>query len=105
MRVTLDLFSGRPNPFELEPDEADRVHQAIASLPASASPPVEPPGLGFRGWVIQDEALGSVHVYGESVAVRSGHRVDAGRSLERLLVISARRHLGPDAFPEDWIAT
>src|SRR5690242_3486970 len=102
MRVTVDVFSGRPNPsFDLDPDEADGIRQAIGSLPASTAGRPEPPDLGYRGWTIEDERLGRVHVYGENV----GDRADASRSLERLLLASARRHLGPGAVPEEWIRT
>jgi hypothetical protein len=105
MRVTVDLFSGRPNPsFELDPDEAELVRRTIRSLPHGARP-AEPPALGFRGWILEDASLGRVHVYREGVSESSGDRVDASLGVERLLLASARRHLGRDALPEDWMAS
>ena len=107
MRVTVDLFSGRPNPtFELEPDEAERIRRLLGSLPPApeGATPAEPPALGYRGLHVQGNDLGGVYVYGPSVVDAGGARFDTDRRLERLLLDSARRHLGPDALPEDWFS-
>ena len=54
MRVEADLFSGRPNPdFTLSPDQASDLLRLLRELPPGATQ-VEPPGLGYRGFLIHD---------------------------------------------------
>jgi hypothetical protein len=106
MRVELDLFSGRENPaWALPPEEADGVRRALDALPEvpdTALPPYD--GLGYRGFLVRDPAAGrSLVVWRDVVVVRDSGGVrrvkaDMGRSLERLLLRTARAHLEPALY-------
>jgi hypothetical protein len=59
LRVTADVFSGRPNPTWIIPDdnEVERIRGALTERPAAFSPPGEGAhGVGYRG--VQLEFLG-----------------------------------------------
>jgi hypothetical protein len=104
MHVTVDIFSGRPNPeFDLDPDEAERVLQLVTSLAAAPGRSAQPPPLGYRGFVVEDGGGTRLHVFHGLVVDSRGARGDPDRQLEWLLLESARRHLGPDALPERWL--
>lgn len=54
MRVEADLFSGRPNPsFVLDAEQAATLATLLRGLHAGGERR-EPPGLGYRGFVIRD---------------------------------------------------
>ena len=99
MEVTLDVFSGRPNPsWRLSPEEAEELVRKLEGLPASDRSPAAD-DLGYRGFVVTglQGPTGSpsqVHVLGGIVTVRSdqGARsyVDAAE-IERWLGDQARR--------------
>jgi hypothetical protein len=104
MHVTVDLFSGRPNPeFDLDPHEAEHVLELLASLAAAPGRSAEPPPLGYRGFVVETGGGTRLHVFHGLVIDSRGTHEDPDRRLERLLLESARRHLGPDAVPERWV--
>ncbi len=96
VRVTLDLYSGRPDPtWVLTDAEATRLEGALAALPgATGAPPVG--GLGYHGFTIERTA-GTLIAYGGTVAPPGeGPRAflaDPARSVERLLAETARAHV------------
>ena len=56
MLVELDVFSGRPNPrWELDEQSSQQLRQVEARLTSTRQAPVEPPGLGYRGFLYSDE--------------------------------------------------
>ena len=55
LTVVLDMYSGRPNPTQaLSNAESQHVMDTIESLREGPCP--TPPGLGYRGVVLHDEA-------------------------------------------------
>lgn len=94
IQVTLNIFSGRPNPtWSLEHPTAQECMRFIDSLPplAAEDAPV-PPGLGYRGFIIQsrDSTLsGPVTVYGGAVQAPGGTYRDRQRKFETWLLKSA----------------
>jgi hypothetical protein len=106
-RVTLRIYSGRPNPeFMLTDSEAARVRALAASLPPSATPRPRPPGLGYSGFQLRFADGSELVAYHDQAEVRSGPDVrlmyDENRALESELVRLCRHHLGDD-IPYDWI--
>ena len=60
MKVTLDVFSGRPNPsWELPDHDADSVVERFAARATPAAPPA-PPRLGYRGYVVDARSIPKV---------------------------------------------
>lgn len=115
MRVTADLFSGRPNPWwTLRPDEANALLSRLHALPpAPGAAPAdgdedgdeEDGGLGYRGLRVSPErhALAGwdeLRVGGGRVrAVSPGRRdlfTDAGGALEAWLVETGRGRVAPE---------
>ena len=90
MLVELDIFSGRPNPrWELSDTEAATVRELIDALaPAPAAAPPVPPGLGYRGFRIDDVAT----AFRGFVRARGRVLADPQRRVERFLV----EHLPPE---------
>jgi hypothetical protein len=99
MRATLDVFSGRPNPtWRLSLQQAHELGDRLGrtALPAAAGP-IQPPRLGFRGFVVDEDEPGELV---PSVApVRQRFRV-AGPDPEPLLAGSGTL-LPPDTFAFD----
>lgn len=95
--VTLDLFSGLPNPFwSVACDQAADLIQMIGAMATTATP-AEPPGLGYRGVAVAancpDLPRGAWHVFGGTVTFEGRTLVDTGRTLERWLVASGDGHV------------
>jgi hypothetical protein len=82
----LDIFSGRPNPrFELDEQSSEALRQLVTRLtPATDSPP-EPPGLGYRGFLLTEETDQS-RAYGGYVIRPDGVYADPTSSVERFLL-------------------
>jgi hypothetical protein len=102
VQVELDAFSGLPNPvWELPASLADNILTRLRALrPAPQPGPGD--GLGYRGFVIRatGDSLGGydeIRITRGSVLAQRGDRRDAfsdpDRSLERLLLESARVHV------------
>jgi hypothetical protein len=88
--VELDVFSGRENPqWSLDPDAEARVGELLERLGPPGAPP-EPPGLGYRGFVVSGSA-GVYRVYRGHVLTPGGHRSDPARALEGLLLSTLPR--------------
>lgn len=102
MRVEADLFSGRPNPdFTLSPEQASDLLHLLRALPPGATQ-VEPPGLGYRGFLIHDRGSAfpgctAWRAFHGAVAGNCGSdtRVfaDPSRTVERWLLRVAHGHL------------
>jgi hypothetical protein len=104
--VTLEVFSGRPNPsWRLAGEAAKALSDRLRSAPSAPAqtppkPPV-PPGLGYRGFLIRREdtpAEGELRVYGGWITGPPGNRLDPGRALERWLLASAGDRLERPVF-------
>ena len=101
MRVELDVFSGRPNPWwELADEEATAIAALLKDLPSAAPPPSES-GLGFRGFAIDiphGEAGAPTHVrVGSGIVTVEGEGgqeryFQDTRGIERRLSDLAERH-------------
>lgn len=86
MLVELDVFSGRPNPrWELDELQSQRLLQIQNQLKASDRVPVEPPGLGYRGFRYSD-ANGPVRAYYGYVKTARAVFADPSFSVERYLL-------------------
>ena len=101
-RVTLDVFSGRPNPtWRLAGAAAEDLERRLrAALPAPRGAPVQPPDLGYRGFLLgkQPAAEGEMRVYGGWISGPEGRWLDPGRGLERWLLASAGDRLERPVF-------
>ncbi len=97
--VTLDVFSGRPNPsWELEGNTLSEVTARVRDLAGGSSAAAAQPVLGYRGFRIEN--LGPDYpdaiVVGRGVATivrgkEAEHRTDSV-GLERLLLEDAAQH-------------
>lgn len=86
MLVELDIFSGRPNPrWELDARSAERLRAIHEGLRGSGAPPLEPPGLGYRGFRYTMDGV-TWHAFSGMVAGSAGHLRDPGRRVERFLL-------------------
>ncbi len=86
MLIELDVFSGRPNPrWELDEESSQQLSQLQGRLTASREASVEPPGLGYRGFLYAD-AGGQVRVYRGSVRTTRAVLADPSFSIEKYLL-------------------
>ena len=102
MRVEADLFSGRPNPsFTLDVEQAATLATLLRGLRAGGERR-EPPGLGYRGFVIRDtgDALPdctAIRAFHGTVAAECGAETrllaDPAQTVERWLLDVARPKL------------
>lgn len=89
--VTIEIFSGRPNPtFVLTDGEAAALHQLVESLPVAAGAVVPEGTLGFSGFELgefwyQSDRL-SMRVV-EGLVVLSRRSEDSGLDSEEIVVI------------------
>jgi hypothetical protein len=100
MQVTLDIFSGRPNPsWTLNPAEAKELVQRLVGLPPARQPPPSV-GLGYRGFLItnpQEEGglPGEIRACRGAIISRTKEgvaRFDDVNQLEAWLAEQARKH-------------
>jgi len=84
--VELDVFSGRPNP-RWEPDEpdAEALRGLLSQLPVTTERSPEPPGLGYRGFLITDTS-GQSRAYSGYVVRSDLILADPSSSVERFLL-------------------
>ncbi len=86
MLIELDVFSGLPNPrWSLGPRAVTRLHQLESTLRSSAAKPVDPPGLGYRGFVYTDKG-GTRRAYGGYVWSQRRTLLDPTFSVEEFLL-------------------
>jgi len=95
-RVTLGIYSGRPDPTWMLTDaEAADLETALAALPgAVGEPPVG--GLGYHGFTVDRPGISLVAFDGAVAPPGQGGRaylVDPARTIERLLLETARTHV------------
>jgi hypothetical protein len=100
VEVTLDIFSGRPNPsWTLRPEDEKELARRLAGLlPASELPGSD--DLGYRGFVVSNRAgegglPAEVRVFKGLVATKGEAGVSAfhdTHGLEQWLVEQARQH-------------
>jgi hypothetical protein len=84
--VELDVFSGRPNPhFSVSGSAANDLARLHATLPRGSFNVLEPPALGYRGFVYV-LAGSRCRAYRGSVITSSGVLRDAELFVERLLL-------------------
>jgi hypothetical protein len=93
VEVELDVFSGRPNPrWTLAARRAEELGQLLRDLePADR---LDPPGLGYRGFVLRSGGAKATVFRGVLSVVRDddiAHFRDA-HGLEQLLLRQARGH-------------
>jgi hypothetical protein len=98
--VTLDVYSGRPNPsWTLSDEQVRELRARIEALASSPAPPAQPGRLGYRGLTAELPGL-DVSVFRGDVTVRAGasvrHSADTDRQLERWLLDTGRDKLSPD---------
>jgi hypothetical protein len=94
--VTLDVFSGRPNPeWALTPAEGVEFERRLAVLPPlSVAPADQAQPLGYRGFDVRGCPT-PVRVF-RGLVVNGGQTfADPGRRLERWLLDSGRGSLDP----------
>jgi len=88
--VELDVFSGRPNPtWSLEQPERDVLLQLLRARNAEARARWEPPGLGYRGFVLHIASDGKVEVVrvgGGTIEAGATVRIDRDRAVEAHLL-------------------
>ncbi|CAM5663369.1 hypothetical protein [Streptomyces purpurascens] len=86
MIVELDVFSGRPNPrWRLDDEARTTFHRLMAGLGPAAAPAATPPGLGYRGFVVEDGDQ-TYRIFGGLVATGDSVLADSARTLERWLL-------------------
>lgn len=86
MFVELDAFSGRPNPrWQLDAKDTEELLRLQGRLDVFAGHPVEPPGLGYRGFTYRD-ATGACRAYKGEVFTSEGVLADPSYSVERFLL-------------------
>jgi hypothetical protein len=84
--VELDIFSGQPNPrFELDEQSSETLRQLLTRLALATERPPEPPGLGYRGFLLTDDT-GQSRAYKGHVTTPAGVYADPGSSIERFLL-------------------
>ncbi|MFI4987922.1 MAG: hypothetical protein ACHQF3_10815 [Alphaproteobacteria bacterium] len=99
--MTLDIFSGRPNPrWALAAGEASSLAERLAALPRKEGAEAEPPGLGYRGLLVEfaegPRIETPVRVYRGSVLRGVVRFADPGRTLERWLLETGRNAIPPE---------
>ena len=95
MLVELDAFSGRENPqWRLEATDAEEVRRLLSRLGASSGERAEPPGLGYRGFILQDGAS-TYRVYKGQVVLGQSVLADPSYSIERFLLEQAPDEVAP----------
>ncbi|HXQ68328.1 MAG TPA: hypothetical protein VN980_17295 [Alphaproteobacteria bacterium] len=99
--VTLDIFSGRPNPrWTLDSAAASSLFKRLAALVTESGSRLEPPGLGYRGLLVESEdgprIETPIRIYRGTVYRGIARLADPGRALERWLLAT-----GKDAVPSE----
>ena len=82
MLIELDIYSGRPNPrWEVDGEAESKLRRLLDGLALATTPPPEPPGLGYRGFV-----FGNSRAYRGHVAAGDALLADPDRSVERFML-------------------
>src|SRR5215470_12843066 len=81
IEVTLDIFSGRPNPhWTLSEEQVNDLQTRLRTLPEAS--PVAPPGLGYRGFLVtnpgNDDRLPSqLRAFASVIAITTGQATNS----------------------------
>lgn len=100
--VTLDVYSGRPNPeWSLSDAQARELQSMIAGLGAPLNtPPAENDRLGYRGLRVTTPQAAEITVGSGHVVVQEGASVaryrDSGQRIEKWLFNTGRNKVSPD---------
>ena len=110
LKVELDIFSGRENPFwNLSQNESETFMEKFASLPETKENVSFGGGLGYRGIIItgesiKDKSLDEIKIYRGLVNARAeGHVLilsDPGRTLELWLIETGEKHIDGDLYEQ-----
>jgi len=85
-RVTLQIYSGRPDPaWDLDPGAERELARRIAALAPIAAPPEQDAGLGYRGFAVVTGG-DELHIRGDLVRVNGRALADPNESVEAWLV-------------------
>jgi hypothetical protein len=100
--VIVDVFSGLPNPqWTIAGDLLVQLKMMLAHLAHFHGAVPQPPGLGFRGLILEfspDEGIdGPLRVFAGYVAGPHESWVDAGHALERWLLEKSIRAVPKNA--------
>lgn len=102
--VIADVFSGLPNPqWTVAGDLLVQLHVMLAQLAPYHGLVPEPPGLGYRGLVVQfspEEGRESLRVFGGYLAGARETWLDPGHALERWLLETGIRATDADILKE-----
>ncbi len=102
--VVLDILSGMPNPeWGLAPEIASQIcHHIMKATPLAPPLPYELPGLGYRGLLVDlpdcDAAEASIRIYDTMIKNGEVFFSDENRSLERMLLDTARDKIDKTLF-------
>jgi hypothetical protein len=101
VRISLNVYSGRPNPsWELSDEQAETLLEQVGGLTEStaAKPPGVLSGLGYRGFLVERSATapeGPLSLYVHEGIVDRGqlqaNAIDGDQAIERTLLESGRR--------------
>ena len=100
--VILRVFSGRPDPeWTLTPSEEVELQRHLTASRVGVLTPsfTKEEALGYRGFdllISKPDAETALHVYFGTIISEGVVRQDRGRSLERWLLGTGSRHIGPD---------
>jgi hypothetical protein len=108
LKIELDIFSGRENPFwNLSLNESEAFMEKVASLSETKENASLGGSLGYRGIIItggsiKDKSLEEIRIYrGVVNAKAEGHVLnfsDPGRVLELWLIETGEKHIGEDLY-------
>ena len=109
-KISLDIFSGRPNPeWEVHGEELEYLFGFVGDISeiSSTQTPSKIPQLGYRGFFVEycdgGDCSDFIHVYDGKAGYEGdgGHYVsDCG--LEKWLIEKAGERGYGDVFQEDW---
>jgi hypothetical protein len=110
MKIELDIFSGRENPFwNLSRNESETFMEKFSSLSETKENASFAGGLGYRGIIItgepiKDKRLEVIRIYrGLANAKAEGHVLnlsDPGRALELWLIETGEKHIDEDLYKQ-----
>ena len=100
-QITLDIFSGRPNPhWTLSAAECSVLLKQLEALPAAGDvSPSDPPGLGYRGVIVDAPGKGPLRLFGGVVtdaADGSPRHLDRGRAVELSIARASKGHISKE---------
>lgn len=90
MEVTLDVFSGRPNPsWTLSPDEEADLARRLSGLPPSEAPPAAE-DLGYRGFTLSGAPV--LEGMASDIRIANGVVTVSGEDVRHLVDVAGIEH-------------